>query len=404
MKHHHFDPARLLRWLACDEGSEDSPALCAEIAHLAAGCQRCERVLLAYFDLTSLAELEGLEAPWLELSRRREAAEARMLLAWLDHLPPASRAEEVSDLRLHRPQLAEALLARCRARWSDQPEAARADAELATLLVPHLVEDAPGYLPEFDQAPLAARAWAHLGNALRIASDLDGAERALERAQMELPTRSVGRAVRAEVLSLLASLEIDRRRFAAARWALEEVGALYGRCNAWHEVGRTFLKLAKLEKEAGEPAAALEAVRQAMPLLDPQQQPMLSYAAANVQVNALCDLHQFDEAAALLPEAILLCEQHAGRLERVRMRWCESLIAAGRRQAEAAERGFLEVRRAFLAESMAYDAALVTLDLAALYTTMGRRAEVSLLAAEIEPIFQRLGIRREAAAARALLA
>ena len=64
-----------------------------------------------------------------------------------------------------------------------------------------------------------------------------------------------------------------------------------------------------------------------------------------------------------------------------------------------AEAAFLEVRTAFLAGEAAYDAALVSLDLAALYAREGRAAETRRLAAELLPIFRSREIHREAIAA-----
>jgi hypothetical protein len=52
---------------------------------------------------------------------------------------------------------------------------------------------------------------------------------------------------------------------------------------------------------------------------------------------------------------------------------------------------------------MAYDAALVTLDLAALYFQLGRHADLRRVAEEMLPTFSSLALHREALAALAFL-
>lgn len=64
-----------------------------------------------------------------------------------------------------------------------------------------------------------------------------------------------------------------------------------------------------------------------------------------------------------MPEARRRVEECGSSTDRLRVRWCEGLIAAGTGSSGVAERLFLEVREGFLREGNAYDAALVSLDL-----------------------------------------
>jgi len=75
----------------------------------------------------------------------------------------------------------------------------------------------------------------------------------------------------------------------------------------------------------------------------------------------------------------------------------ESVVAFGRKtQAQAA---FEQVLRRWKAEELAYECALVSLDLALIYLNAGRTAEVRDLAAEMLWIFRAQGVHREALAA-----
>jgi len=66
---------------------------------------------------------------------------------------------------------------------------------------------------------------------------------------------------------------------------------------------------------------------------------------------------------------------------------------------EEAEAHFQGVRADFLARGNGYDAALVSLDLAALYLGQNRTAEVKELAAEMVKTFEEQKVHREAMAA-----
>jgi hypothetical protein len=82
---------------------------------------------------------------------------------------------------------------------------------------------------------------------------------------------------------------------------------------------------------------------------------------------------------------------------------CEQREAiAGQGRTAAAQAGLEQVRRKFADLEMPYDAALASLDLAALWLNTGRTAEVKELAIEMEAIFRAKNIHREALAALVL--
>jgi len=86
------------------------------------------------------------------------------------------------------------------------------------------------------------------------------------------------------------------------------------------------------------------------------------------------------------------------RFDRLRLRWLEGRIAAGLGEPDEAEAAFLGARAGFAENRLAYVEALVSLDLAALWLSQGRTAEIGALLAEVLGTFRALGIRREAIA------
>lgn len=87
-----------------------------------------------------------------------------------------------------------------------------------------------------------------------------------------------------------------------------------------------------------------------------------------------------------------------------RRAWVEGRILHGLGQLDAAEERLAWAQRGFVEQEIAYDAALVSLDLAAVYAAQGRGADLQRLAGEMVPIFRARDIHREALAALSFFA
>jgi hypothetical protein len=83
-------------------------------------------------------------------------------------------------------------------------------------------------------------------------------------------------------------------------------------------------------------------------------------------------------------------------LDLVRVVWLEGRVAAGQGRRVEATSAFEQVRRELTSREMAYDSALVTLELAELYLIDGRTRAACGLAQEMVWIFGSQGIHREA--------
>ncbi|HSG41307.1 MAG TPA: hypothetical protein VLE27_16825, partial [Thermoanaerobaculia bacterium] len=208
------------------------------------------------------------------------------------------------------------------------------------------------------------------------------------------------------ILDLKASLRRDQRRFDEALLLLDQatLAWLHGPEEARdaHLAGRALIKKAYTFDQMGEPERALETLREAAPLVDSDRDPRLLLCLRHNLLDTLSKTGRYEEAAALLPEVEILARETGSPLDVVRLRWAEGRIAAGRGEAGRAEGLLEEVRREFSERGMGYDAALASLELAALYAGQGRTAELRELAWELPPLFHSRDVHREALAALTL--
>jgi hypothetical protein len=150
---------------------------------------------------------------------------------------------------------------------------------------------------------------------------------------------------------------------------------------------------------SGDPEAASTWFRDSLFLLDGNEEPRLLALSQSNLIGCLVDSGKVHEAAALIPDSRKLFEQVGKRSDFLRLRWLEGLVAVALGQTGAAESIFLELIDAFTEDRLAYDVALVCLELSAVYARQGRTADVKRLAAEMLPIFQSCEVHREALAA-----
>jgi tetratricopeptide (TPR) repeat protein len=246
-----------------------------------------------------------------------------------------------------------------------------------------------------------ARSWASVANARRVRSDLRGSEEAFAIAFSHL-SRGAGEPMeRAVLLDLKASLLRAQRRFPEAIRLLNRAIRIFRQLGESHRAGRSLINMSIVHRYAGEPGKAIPLLYQALELIDASREPRLLLVAWNNLVDDLADGEQFMEAQKLLTKARPLYRQFPHPWFQNRRRWVEGRIARGLGQHQDAEALLLRARDGFLAEDAAYDTALVSLELAALYARQDRTAEVKRIAEEMMPIFSSRQIHREALAALA---
>ncbi|HET9228453.1 MAG TPA: tetratricopeptide repeat protein [Thermoanaerobaculia bacterium] len=247
------------------------------------------------------------------------------------------------------------------------------------------------------------RAWAHIGNARRLRSDLRGADEAFEKGDAYLRKGTQESVERAIFLDLNASLRRDQRRFDEATRLLRRAVPIFLQHGHRHRAGRSLVNLSIVYHYAGQPEEGIPMLHKALELIDPEQEPRLLLCARHNLIDYLASAGRFLEAQGLYRETRPLYRDFPDPWAQNRRKWVRGKIARGIGQARLAESLFLAARDGFVGEGIPYDTALVSLELASLYAEQGRTTDLKRLAKEMLPIFSSLQIHREALAALAFL-
>jgi tetratricopeptide (TPR) repeat protein len=386
----HLSIETMARWLAGDLDHEE--VLREILPHLLDRCEQCQGLHAEILDLQrefdhwdeKVAVLEGREAPELLASLVALSVEEQLALI-------------ESDDRFQTWGLCQLLLRRSLEAVLEDPSRAVILAEMAVLVAEALVKEA--YDPHW-VLDLQAKSYAYLGNARRVLGELWSAEAAFRRAESHLGASLTGNArVIGEILDLEASLRRAQRRFDEALGLLDRAVALFRETGDLHLVSQSLLKKAKTLEEIGDLDGAIRLLKEATSLIDPAREPRLILCARHNLVWTLSAAGRNRDAEALLPELRRLSRELGNPLDLTRLRWAEGRVAWGLGQRGPAETAFREVQREFLERRMGYDAALVSLDLAALYAEEGCTEDLKRLANEIMPVFESREVQREAMAA-----
>lgn len=330
----------------------------------------------------------------------RERAQGRELFEELACHPPARQLLMISNsARFLSRMLCEIFLEHAHEAGFREPAQAIELGRLGVAVADRLAEKGG----EEGLQGLRARAWAQLGNALRISSDHAGADEAFETATELLdPVRVTPHEI-ARVLDFEASLRKDQRRFAEATRLIDRVIAIYRKLGQRSLLGRSLQQKSLICGESGDSDGEIALLRRALELLNPEEEPRVFLAARHNLISALCESGRPREAFALLFHTRPLYLKQGDRLNLLRLRWLEGAVSRGLQRYEQAAVAFREVREAFLELGLDYDAALASLDLAEIYATQGRTADVRRLADEMLEVFRSRKIHREAMGALSVL-
>ncbi|HSS48838.1 MAG TPA: tetratricopeptide repeat protein, partial [Thermoanaerobaculia bacterium] len=252
-------------------------------------------------------------------------------------------------------------------------------------------------------ADLQARAWAYVGNTHRMRFDFAAAEEAFLTAQARLKEGTQDSLERAILLDLRASLRRAQRRFDDALRLLGHAVAIFLEAGQRHRAGRSLVNMSTVHHHAGDPAAGIPLLHQALELIDPEREPRLLLCAWHNLIDYHAELGRFVEAQKLYREARPLYRSFNEPWVQNRRSWVRGKIARGLGQSKQAETRFLAARDGFVKEGVPYDTALVSLELALLYAEQGRTEELKRLTADMVPIFTSRHIHREALAALTFL-
>lgn len=381
--------------------------------HLRSGCPVCQRKvdeLLWQLQATPAGPppeaLAQEEQVWtrllarlehrMELIDRERAAAPGLVGELLAISPPGEREALLHCGRFQTIAVCELLIERSFAEGFHDPARARELAGLAVQVADRL--DLLLYGRSVVQ-DFRARAWAYLGNARRLGSDLRGAEEALSLAEYFSEEGSADPLEEARILDLKASLLGDQGRLEEAAALLDVVVDIYEDIRDFHRQGRALVSKGLFLAYAGQPEQGLDWISRGLELVRGEQEPRLVLMANHNIAWCLTDCGRAEDARRHLEGIRHLYDGFSDPWTRLRLVWLEARIAAGLGHHEEAERKLRELRGAFVEQRLGYDASIVTLDLAALYLDQGRTAEVRRLAEEALPVLLAQDIHREAMAA-----
>jgi hypothetical protein len=326
---------------------------------------------------------------------RQVADEALASLLALDGRASRLSASELA--LLHGLPRLQALVETSRALRFENPQGMLRFAKLARFTADRL------RMRDFGRQPVAdlrALAWAELANAYRVCNELVRADHAMNRAVYWCQRGAKSALLLARVADLLADLLGYQRRFPEGRELLALAYRVHAEMGNSHRAGRVLLKLATLKSWEGDQSKALVLMRQGFDLLDPNQEPRLIILTLWSMVWLVAQLGRFRSARLLLWRGRIL---FADVIEPHRLRWLEGMIHAGLADFSRAELAFHQARAGFAENGQVYPAAMVGLDLAALWARQGRVKDVFALAEEMIVTFRALRIAREAVAALLIL-
>ena len=330
-----------------------------------------------------------------------EKRDARDGVAELVGLDPSARRERVlRNPRLHSWAFTERLLQVHRDRLRDDPAEAEGWVRLALDAAAALRARRDAFRPGDELiADLEARVLAQLGTCLRVQSRLREADLAIDDAEARLERGTGDRNELAFVLESRASLRRAQRRFAEALELTERAVYLYRRLGETSRLAGALVNRATLESYLDRGESALGTLGEALGLIDPEREPALWMSASYNLATALHEAGRPVEAAEKLAAVRPHLEALGGATDRAKLRWFEGIVARDGGDPARAERLLVETRDEFARLGLAYEIALVSLDLAALYLAEGRTAETRRLAESMLPVFRSRDIHREATAA-----
>ncbi len=315
------------------------------------------------------------------------------------------RFEEITRLALREPLdatwgLAEAICEESRSLASRDREVAVALGHLAVAIA----EAAPvGPLRDTARSELLALAHATLANAFRTSDMVSRAYDAMEVALGFLRRGEEGLlGLIPAVLSLKGSLEVTKKQYPAA---LVTLRTALGTCQNHQFLLRVRLLIqrASVHIYQNQYDLAEDDLHQVATILDPSRQPELWCYAKQYHLFIATEAGQWEKADLLVTEVEGQLREFGTEVHLIKLGWCKARLELNKGHFGEAESQYLKAREDFLHHQLAYNAALVTVELAQLLLEQGRLEEVKHYALETAAEFERQGVEPELIGAIALL-
>jgi tetratricopeptide (TPR) repeat protein len=315
-------------------------------------------------------------------------------LAELYRLPEGEQLRRVSlGGRFADPDLVETLIERCHAARYQSPKKMLHLGHLAYLAAEACTVTAAGSPARL--ADLQAHAQGAYGNAQRVCGYMRQADETLAAAFERWQAGSESPWIRAVLLSQTGSLRTHQRRFGEAIQLAEEAGKIFQELGDTQTLAGTMVQKGVSLVYSGESERAVEVLRQAIPIFDREEDPRLFLAAHHNLARCYIDLGRPDEALSLFVESRPLYQQCKDPLILLKATWQEGLLLSEIGHLENAEAALLRTREGLIEQGLAYETAVVCLELADVYSKLGRTEDLRRIVTEAMPIFRSLRVDRE---------
>ena len=271
-------------------------------------------------------------------------------------------------------------------------------AEIATTLADAVV----ARMPSAQDA--RASAWSQKGNTRRMLAHFPEAEISLAVAEEALSLGTGDPSIAALIWETRGALYRDSRRFGLAQSSLSRARALHQKAGDECGLTRCLVGEALAAGKNQNPLRAVRLAEWAMARVDPSVDPHLAVSLSHTLSWSLVDQGRPREARAVYATTELLFDDlRAEALVQAHRCWLVAHIDGALGLDEAAEPLLRRASAAFAEAGLFYEEALSRLDLGIVLARQHRMAEVLATVNEIQPLFEALGIAREAAVAQRLL-
>ncbi len=252
---------------------------------------------------------------------------------------------------------------------------------------------------------LKARGWAWLANARRLALDFHGAEADFERAEAEwtVERKERDRVVEGEVYHLKANLRMNQRQFPEAKELLGLAVSMLRSGEDRQLLAKALTLRASLSCYCSDAEAAITDLCHASKLLEAGDSQRLIMSVQSNMVGIFALTGNLDLAERALPAALALVETSTSKLLENQVTWIKGLIAHGRGRSAEAEKLLLSAQQSFVDLNECDHAAVVSLDLAILYSEkdlLDKAIDSASIALEI---FRGMDLHRESVATLKIL-
>jgi hypothetical protein len=246
-------------------------------------------------------------------------------------------------------------------------------------------------------ADLQVRTLAELANAYRRNYKFDAAGKMITDALQALEAKGSGDPMlRARLYDVRASLRMDQRQLGEALDLLDLVHTSYLELGESHLAGRALIKKGIASAYADDPLEAARLLRQGLGMIDAVRDPMLATNGQFETLHSFIDSGDFQEASRFLLQSGLGKAFAKDPIMQLKLRWLEGKIFAGVNKLRRAEKILAEVRQGFIRRDCGYEAAVVGLELAAVYLRQRKAGRAEELAVEALETFQDLNVAYEA--------